>query len=155
MKRSPEIGEAYLTKSGAGRRSLKKYEITNLFFFLGLILALGVLVTFVFRHYGNRDRDVFEEGERGIISEALYPGNDLGVFRLGTKLYQTSRQFRNPMQIPVTDDGFLKELFDIPGVEEVMVDQNSLMIRKTSSVPWESIRPGVQQVVLRHLHLHY
>jgi hypothetical protein len=147
--------EADLTKSGAGRRSLKKYELTNLFFFLGLIAVLGILVTFVFRHYGNQNRDGFEEGERGIVSEALYPGSDIGVFHIGTKLFESGRQYRNPMEIPVTDDGFLKELFAIPGVEEVSVDQKSIMIRKTTSVPWESIRPRVQQIVMQHLHMHY
>lgn len=144
-----------MTKSGAGRRSLKKYEVTNLIFFLCLILALGVLVTFVFRHYGTRNQFVSEEGERGIVSEALYAGSDIGMFQLGTKLYETSRQYRSRLEIPVTDDGFLKELFEIPGIEEVTVDQRSIMIKKETEVPWESIRPGIERTVLRHLHMHY
>jgi hypothetical protein len=144
-----------LTKSGASRRSLKKYEVTNLIFFLCLISALGILVTFVFRHYGSRNKVVSEGGERGIVSEGLYPGSDIGMFNLGTKLFETSRQYRSRLQIPVTDDGFLKELFDIPGIEEVTVDQRSIMIKKESSVPWESIRPRVQQAVMGHLHMHY
>ena len=107
-----------MTKSGAGRRSLKKYELTNLFFFLGLIIALGILVTFVFRYYGNRNQVVPEGGERGIVSEALYSESDIGIFQLGTKLFETSRQYQRSLQIPVTDDGFLRELFAIPGIEE-------------------------------------
>ncbi len=144
-----------MAKSGTGRKSLKKYELTNLLFFLGLILALGILVTFVFRYYGSRDALVAEEGERGIVSEALYQGSDIGMFYLGTDIFETSRQYRSMLDIPVTDDGFLKELFSIPGVAEITVDRRSIMIRKDPSVPWDSIRPRVQQIVLGHLHMHY
>ena len=151
----PFAREADLGKSGAGRRSLKKYEVINLIFFLCLILALGVLVTFVFRIYGTRNEVVSQGGEKGIVAEALYPGNDLGMFQLGTKVFETSRQYRSQLEIPVTDDGFLRELFNIPGVREVIVDQRSIIIKKDPSTSWESIRPKVQEAVMRHLHLHY
>ncbi|MBN2243159.1 MAG: NifU N-terminal domain-containing protein [Acidobacteria bacterium] len=144
-----------MAKSGAGRRSLKNYELTNLFFSLTLIVALGIVVTFVFRYYGNRNMGIAEDGERGIVSEAMHPGSDIAIFNLGTKIYQTSHQYRNPLDIPVTDDGFLKELFAIPGVREVTVDQRSIMIRKDASASWENIRPRLREVVERHLHLHY
>jgi hypothetical protein len=144
-----------LSRSGAGRKSLKKYEVTNLLFFIGLILALGILVTFVFRFYGNQGRTASGEAERGIVSEALYPGSDIGMFYLGTNIFETSRQYRNPMEIPVTDDGFLKELFSIPGVKEVTVDQRSIMIRKDTSVSWDSMRTQIRQTVERHLHMHF
>ena len=144
-----------MAKSGTGRKSLKKYEVSNLLFFLGLILALGILVTFVFRHYGNRNKVAPQGGEQGIVSEALYPGGDIGVFYLGTTLFGTSGQYRSRLDIPVTDDGFLLDLFNIPGIVEVTVDQRSIMIRKDPSIPWESIRPRVQQAVMKHLHLHY
>jgi hypothetical protein len=119
------------------------------------MVSLGIVVTFVFRYYGNRDRGLDSESERGIVAEAFYPGSDIGMFHLGTKIFQTSHQYRNQMQIPVTDDGFLKELFAIEGVEEVTVDQRSIMIKKQTSASWEAIKPQVQEVVLRHLHLHY
>jgi hypothetical protein len=77
------------------------------------------------------------------------------MFYLGTKLSEVSRQFRSRLDIPVTDDGFLRELFDIPGVEEVTLDQRMLMIKKSASVRWESIQPAVRQTVRNHLHLHY
>lgn len=144
-----------MKKSGAGRRSLKKYELTNLLFFLTLIIALGIVVTFVFRYYGNRDRGIAADGERGIVAEAFYPGSDIGMFQLGTKIFQASHQYGSILEIPVTDDGLLKELFAIEGVNEVVVDQKSIMIKKETSTPWEKIKPRVQEVVLRHLHLHY
>ena len=144
-----------MSKTGAGRRSLKKYEITNLLFFLVLIIALGVLVSFVFRYYGKRNEPVSDEADLGVVSEALSPGNDVGLFYLGTKVTETSRQFRNRLDVPVTDDGFLKDMFDIPGVEEITVDQRMIIIKKNTSVRWESISPGVKQTVKNHLHLHY
>jgi hypothetical protein len=144
-----------LAKSGKGGKSLKKYEVSNLLFFLGLMIALGALVTIVFRYYGNPNNTAPESREQGIVSEAMYPGGDIGVFYLGTRLFDANRQYRNRLEIPVTDDGFLRDLFDIPGVEEVTVDPKSIMIRKTPSVSWDSIRPRVQEIVMRHLHLHY
>jgi len=144
-----------LAKTGAGRKSLKKYELTNLLFFVVLIIALGVLVTFVFRHYGKRNEIASEESDMGVVSDALGPGSDVGLFYLGTKLSEASRQFRSRLDIPVTDDGFIRELFDIPGVEEITLDQRMLMIKKTTSVRWESIQPAVRQAVKNHLHLHY
>ena len=144
-----------MAKSGSGRRSLKKYELTNLLFFLTLIVALGIMVTFVFRYYGNRNMGPPDADERGIVAESFYAGSDIGMFQLGTKIFQTSHQYSNPLDIPVTDDGLLKDLFAIEGVEEVMVDQRSIMIKKEASVPWEKIKPRVQEIVLEHLHLHY
>ena len=147
--------EADLVKPGTGRKSLKKYEVANLLFFLGLILVLGALVTFVFRYYSSGERTASDNGEKGIISESLHPGSDIGVFYLGTKIYERGGQYRNILEIPVTDDGFLKELFSIPGVEEITVDQKSIMIRKVPSADWNDIRSQLQQVIERHLHLHY
>ncbi len=147
--------EADLAKPGAGRKSLKKYEVANLLFFLGLIVILGALVTFVFRYYSSGDRNASDSGEKGIVSESLYQGSDIGMFYLGTKIYERSGQYRNVLEIPVTDDGFLKELFAIPGVQEITVDQRSIMVRKLPSADWQDIRPELKRVIERHLHLHY
>ena len=141
--------------SGSGRRSLKKYELSNLLFFLVLIVALGVLVAFVFRHYGTRNTKPESESDAGVISDSLGPGSDVGMFYLGTKLSETSHQYRNRLEIPVTDDGFLKEMFDLPGVEEITLDQKIIVIRKSPSVPWERIQPGVRRIVKAHLHIHF
>jgi len=144
-----------LARQGSGRKSLKKYEIYNLLFFLGLILVLGTLVTFVFRSYSTRNESDSSDGARGIISEVVADGSDIGMFYLGTKIYETSGQYQSLMEVPVTDDGFLKELFSIPGVAGITVDRRSLMIRKYPSASWNTIRPAVRQIVERHLHLHY
>ena len=139
----------------SGRRSLKKYEITNLLFFLVLIVALGVLVSFVFRYYGTRNDEPASEGRQGIISDSLSAGSDVGMLYLDTKIVETPHQFRSRLEVPATDDGFLKELFDLPGVEEVTLNQTTILIRKSSSIPWERIQPGVRRIVREHLHLHY
>jgi hypothetical protein len=147
--------EEHLKKSGAGRRSLKKYEIKNLLFFLTLIVALGVLVVFVFRFYGTRNQDVAIESGAGVISDNMNPSSDMGIFYLGTTLSQTSLQYRNRIEIPATDDGLIRDLFSLEGVEEVTVNQRMIILRKNSAVRWEGIKSGVRQIVNNHLHFHY
>jgi hypothetical protein len=144
-----------LKKNGSGRRSLKKYEIQNLLFFLVLIVALGVLVTFVFRFYGTRGQKPEDESAAGVLSDQLNPASDMGVFYLSTKLSERSLQYRNLLEIPVTDDGLIRELFDLPGVDEVTVDQRMIIIKKDSGTRWEAIQPGVRRIVKNHLHIHY
>jgi cbb3-type cytochrome oxidase subunit 3 len=144
-----------LKKAGAGSKSLKKYELTNLIFFLTLIAALGVLVSFVFHYYGSGNKKNLDESDMGVVSDALGPDSDVGLFYLSTKLSETSRQYRSRIEIPPTDDGLVRELFAIPGVEEVTIDQRIIIIKKTTSARWEGIRPSVRQIVKNHLHLHY
>lgn len=139
----------------SGRRSLKKYEIANLLFFVVLIFALGIGVTFVFRYYGTRGTGPQEESDLGVVSDALSPTSDVGMFYLGTKLSETSHQYRSRLEVPVTDDGLLKEMFDLPGVEEITLDQRIIVIRKANAARWEGIQPGVRRIVKSHLHLHY
>jgi hypothetical protein len=144
-----------LTPSKAGRRSLKRYEITNLLFFLAIIVALGVLVSFVFRYYGTRNQEPSSESEMGVISDALDSRSDVGLFYLGTKLSETSLQYRSRLDIPITDDGLAKELFSLPGVEEVTINQKIIIVKKSASSSWDGIRSGVQRIVKNHLHIHY
>jgi hypothetical protein len=144
-----------LKKPGSGRRSLKRYEITNLLFFLTLIVALAVLVSFVFRFYGNRNQAVAEDKEKGVVSDTVSPGSDVGIFYLSTKVSDFSHQYRSRLDVPATDDGFVKDLFALPGIEEVTIDQKVIVVRKQTSVRWEGIQSGVKQIVKDHLHLHY
>ena len=144
-----------LTSPRSGRRSLKKYELTNLLFFLVLIVALGVLVAFVFRYYGTRNEQPPENSEAGVISDACSDTSDVGMFYLGTRLSETTHQYRSRLEIPVTDDGFLRDLFSLPGVEEITLNRTSILIRKNASTPWESIQAGVRRLVKEHLHIHY
>jgi hypothetical protein len=140
-----------LKTSKAGRRSLKKYEITNLLFFLAIIVALGILVTFVFRHYGTRGQLIPDEAKAGVVSEVTDPGSDIGIFYLGARISETSRQYRSRLEIPVTDEGLVRELFDLPGVEEVTINQRVIMLKKNAAAGWNSITPGVHRIVKNHL----
>jgi hypothetical protein len=137
------------------RRSLKKYELYNLLFFLGLIVALGVLVSFVFRYYGTRNQAPEEESAQGVISEAVSEGSDVGLFYLGTKLTETKHQYQSRLQIQSTDDGLARDLFDLPGVEEITIDQKIIIVKKNGSVRWDSVQSGVRSIVKNHLHMHY
>jgi len=114
----------------SGRRSLKKYELTNLLFFLVLIVALGVVVTFVFRHYGTRNMGPVGEAEWASCRNRWDSGSDVGMFYLGADLSETKPSVPQPVGHSVTDDGFLKELFSLPGVEEITVGQEDYRYQK-------------------------
>jgi hypothetical protein len=139
----------------AGGRSLKKYELTNLLFILVLIAALGILVTFVFRYYGKQGQDVSGESSVGVVSDSVSSGADVGIFYLDTKLSEVTRRYRSRIEIPITDDGLVRELFALPGVEEITIDQKNIMIKKNGSARWEGIQSGVRRIVKDHLHIHY
>lgn len=142
-------------KGFGGRRSLKRYEITNLLFFLTIIVVLGILVTVVFRYYGTQDQKLPDEGNQGVVSAALSDGSDVGVFYLGGRISEISLQYRSRLEIPVTDDGLIESLFSLPGVEGITINQSIIMIRKSRDVSWKQIQPGVDRIVNEHLHLHY
>ena len=144
-----------MKKSRAMGKSLKKYEITNLLFFLVLIVALGVLVSFVFRYYGTRNQQPSEENVIGVIDEALSEGSDVGLFYLDTRLSETTRQYRSRLEIPATDDGLVRDLFNLPGIEEVTVDQQTIILKKNGSTRWDAIESRVRQIVKNHLHTHF
>jgi len=139
----------------AGKGTLRSYELSNLLFFLVLIVALGVLVAFVFNYYGTRGQESSDEGGVGVISDALDGTSDLGMFYLDARISETSHQYRSIIEIPVTDDGFLRELFTLPGVEEITINQKMIMVKKSSSAQWPPIQAGVRRIVKNHLHIHY
>ena len=89
------------------------------------------------------------------VSDSLSSGSDAGMFCLGTKLAETAHKYCSRLDIPVTDDGLVKDLFDLPGVEKITLDQKIIIIRKSSSVRWENIQPGVRRIVKTHLHVRY
>lgn len=140
------------SRSVAGRRALKRYEGANVVFFVVFIGALGLFVAFVFNHYKNRNLPPPEEPV--ILSEAIVPGSESCVWNLGMKISQSAHICRGRMQIPITDDGFITSLFEIPEVLEVVVDQKMVMLRKSEAGNWDAIRPAAREIIERHLHLH-
>ncbi len=138
------------------RASLKGYEGTNLLFFLGFILALGVFVTWYMRSFESPNvvHPVDFSSNPGIVSELISPGPDTCLFYLGTKLSETSLRYTSPMDIPVTDDGLVKGLFAISGIIEVTVDQRLITLQKIPSASWNDIRPKAREIINKHLHMH-
>jgi len=132
---------------------LRSYEWTNLLFFLLLIVALGVFVAIVFRIYSTPEESP-AKSEDGILSEIVAPGSDICIFYVGSRLTDVSRKYQSRLQIPPTDDGLVKGLFDIPGVIGVTIDQRMVMISKSPEARWEAIQPGAREVIRNHLHLH-
>jgi hypothetical protein len=142
-------------RASGGRRSLKRYEVANLLFFLTIIVVLGILVTFVFHYYGTKDQKIPDDDNQGVISAALSDGSDVGVFYLGTRISEVSLQYQSRLEIPVTDDGLIASLFSLPGVEGITINQSVIMIRKSHDVSWRQIQPGVDRIVNEHLHMHF
>ncbi len=137
------------------RKTLARYEGMNLLFFLGCILVLGVFVSYVFQMYRNAGlRPPKDIDENGIVSEVVSTTAESGLFYLGTRLTESSRVYHNPGEIPSNDDGLVRDLFAIPGVVEVQVDQRLIVLRKSPSAHWEEIQPGAREVIGRHLHMH-
>ena len=138
-----------------GRRRLKKYEIKNLIFFLCFIGALVVLGAFVFQGY--KDKDKLPEkpfDPNGILNEVVSQASESCYFSIGTKLTELPHVYRSRRDIPATDDGFIKDLFDISGVAEVQVDQKMVVLQKEPKAHWEAIRPAAREVIKAHLHIH-
>ena len=143
--------------TGAPRKDvLKSYEGTNLLFFLGVIAVLGMVVGWVFLSYKSRNDSPRRRQveEPGVISEVISSSSGTCLFYLGTRLSETNRTYRNPAEIPVTDDGLVRDLFSLPGVTEVVVDQRLILLQKSPAARWEEIRPGAKEIVRNHLHMH-
>jgi hypothetical protein len=139
-----------------GKNILRKYEWTNLLFFVLIMMALGVFVALVFQSYSNPNRGRSKESGStgGVLSEVVAPGSDTCIFYLGTALSPTTRRYLSRMEIPATDDGLVSGLFGITGVESVVVDQRLIMLNKSPSARWEAIQPQAREVINKHLHMH-
>jgi hypothetical protein len=138
------------------RNKLRKYEATNLLFFLTVILALVLFVSWVFQSYKSRNERVSnaDAKEGGIVSEVVSPVSDSCIFYLGTNMSEVTLTYRSRLEIPVTDDGLISGLFEIPGVVGVVVDRKVLMLQKSPSARWESVQAAAREIINDHLHLH-
>ncbi len=99
-----------------GRKRLTRYELKNLMFFMGFILALGILGAFVFQSYKDRDKVPPKPFDpNGILNEFISPTADSCYFYLGTQLSESTRKYHSAKDIPATDDGLVRSLFAYPG----------------------------------------
>ncbi len=143
------------SRKKAGRTVLKKYEGTNLVFFLFFILALGAFVSWVFQSFKSPNAITPDESAgEGILSEVVTPDSETCVFYLGTRLSERNHQYRSRADIPPTDDGLVAGLFGIPGVDVIVVDQKLIMLQKAPLARWEKIRASAREVIKGHLHMH-
>ena len=139
---------------GKSKGNLKGYEFSNLLFFLVLIIVLGGGCWWVLYHYGTKDRLVIVDPEPGISSEHI--SDDIAAFYLeGFNIVGVTRQYRSRLEIPSTDDGLIRGLFDLPGVEELTVQPQLIMVKKNGTVSWDELRGPIRDVVKKHLHSHY
>ena len=140
----------------SNKNKLIAYELKNLVFFVVLILALGVFITWVMQNYKIRGKNWASEseGEKGILSEGVSPVGDTCIFYVGTNLSETTQKYLNKMEIPVTDDGFIAGFFEIPGLTSVVVNKKTVMLQKSPSAKWETIQPLARELIMKHLHPH-
>ena len=139
---------------GKSKGSLKGYELSNLLFFLILIVVLGVGCWLVFYNIGIKDRVVVVEKDPGISEEAIT--DDIAMFYLeGFQIVGMSRTYRGRLEIPSTDDGLILSLFDLPGVEELVIEPKLIIVKKNGTVGWDKILGAVRDIIKKHLHAHY
>ena len=139
---------------GKSKGSLKGYELTNLLFFLLLIVVLAGGCWWVFYHYGFRDQVVVVDIEPGISSEETT--EDIALFYLeGFHIVGLSRTYRSRLEIPSTDDGLIRDLFDLRGVEEFVLEPQLIIVKKNGTVTWDELREPIRNIVKNHLHSHY
>jgi hypothetical protein len=132
-------------------RNLRRYEGTNLIFFLGFLLALGFFVTYIFHFYGTTDRAAGEPKiDTGIVQEVVSSATESCLFYLGEKVSEGSHRYRQP-DVPADDDGLLRDLFAISGVNEIVVDQKLIVVHKAPSAHWEIIQPSAREVIAEYI----
>jgi hypothetical protein len=135
------------------RNILRRYEGTNLLFFLGFILALGGFVFYIFHSYKSENDKLFRAAEidTGIQSVVLSSATNSCLFYLADKLTDSSRTYQSPREIPANDDGLLKELFGISGVTRVVLEEKLIVVSKSPSSHWETIQPSAKEVIIEYL----
>ena len=139
-----------------GTNILREYELTNLLFFLAFAISLGVFVWWVFHAYDNPVQSYPKKpiDEKGILSEAVFTQSDSCLFYMGTELSESEKVYRSKKDIPAGDDGFVRELLQVTGIGEVVIDKKQVVLRKTPSGHWESIQPRAREIIKSHLHMH-
>ena len=146
-----------LSEAGMGksRGSLRGYEFSNLLFFLGLIVVLGCGCGWVLYHYGTKNRQAVVIIEPGISEE--HTTGDIAVFYLeGFNIVGTTRRYMGRLEIPVTDEcGFIRSLFDQPGIEEITIQPQSIIVKKNGTVGWDKLSSPIRGIINDHLHFHY
>ena len=132
---------------------LRRYEGMNLLFFLGFILVLGGFVFYIFHSYKSENDKLTRtvEADTGIQSVVLSTVTNSCLFYLADKLTDPSHTYHSAHEIPANDDGLLKDLFDISGVTQVVVEERLIVVSKSPSSHWETIQPTAKEVIINYL----
>ncbi|MFH1573683.1 MAG: NifU N-terminal domain-containing protein [Acidobacteriota bacterium] len=144
-----------MSKSRRGN-PLRGYEATNFLFFLSCILALGVFVALVFQLYRLAGRGLIERVQEptGILSEIISPAAGTCIFYLGSQVSDRNITYYSRREIPDSEPGLARGLFDIQGVVQVVVDQKLVIVKKSPAVRWEEVQPRAREIISNHLSSH-
>jgi hypothetical protein len=135
--------------------TLKGYEAQNLIVLLCFMLALGGFGAYVFKAFRDKDKVVPKElHSNGILSEVVSSTANSCYFYLQIEVTDSQHKYHTRQEIPSTDDGLAKGLFDISGVTEVTIDKAMVVLQKAPKAHWEEIRPAAREVISAHLHMH-
>ena len=138
---------------GKSKKSLKGYELNNLLFFLAMIIVLGG-VCWIFYGLVTKNPDAVKDVDPVITSETTT--GDIAVFELdGFNIVGMSRTYRSRLEIPVTDDGLIKGMYDLPGVEEIVLEQRRVIVKKNGTIEWNKLSGPITDILKEHLHSHY
>lgn len=135
-------------------KSLKGYEATNVLFMFFFVAALGLFVAWVFLTFRSPNRPPEPEDRPEIVEETITPEGDACIFHLGTTISQQSHIYRSPLDIPVTDDGLVRRLFELPGVAEIVVEPRMIMLRSRTAGIWGTVQPQAREIINNHIHIH-
>jgi hypothetical protein len=134
-------------------KPLKGYEATNVLFLIFFVSAMALFVSWVFVTFRSPNRLPEPEDRAVILEEIVAPDGDSCVFHVGTNVTNGSRAYRSPLDIPVTDDGFVRSLFQA-GIAEVNLEPRIVMLRKYPNGNWGALQPKAREIITNHLHLH-
>ena len=134
-------------------KMLKGYEATNLVFFLGFILVLGGFVFYIFHSYKSENDKLMRQAEidDGIQSVVLSAATNSCLFYLADRYADSSHTYHSAGEIPANDDGLLKDLFEISGVIQVVVDEKLIVVSKAPSAHWEMIQPTAKEIIAGYI----
>jgi hypothetical protein len=136
-----------------GRRVHRKYEWSNLLFFLSVAVALVLFVMLVFKIYSTPEvvPSKAKSAYSVILRELVPPSSNNCIFYLETEVAGDSRRYNSVTEIPAGDSGLIKSLFQLQGVMGVQINQRSIVLYKTPSAHWQEIRPGAREAITKYV----
>jgi hypothetical protein len=114
-------------------------------------VALVFFVMLIFRIYSTPDvvPSKAKSAYSVILRELAPPSSNNCIFYLETEVSGESVRYNSVTEVPASDAGLIKSLFNIPGVMGVQINQRSIVLYKTPSAYWQEIRPSAREIITK------